>query len=200
MKRVSLVLSLLALLLFASCAPGALVELKPNAEELKRMSVFLSNFTEVGFFEIQDVSWLTPEDLVYFGIRHNYINNFKSRIRPCKVKNCPYGSMTIEAKWVAESVKKYFDIDFKDHGDAGEPIPIHYDGKLYHFDRADGEKVYYAQVQTVARDGNVFHFKGHLYNIKDKKDIPALFRATAKAHTFGGKKTWALLSMETLWN
>lgn len=200
MKRVSLVLSLLALLLFASCAPAALVELKPGADELKRMSIFLSNFTEVGFFEIEDVSWLTGDDLVYFGIRHNYINNFKSRIRPCKVKNCPYGSMTIEAKWVAESVKKYFDIDFKHHDDAEKPLKAHYDGKLYHFDGSDGDVVYYAQVQTVARDGNVFHFKGHLYNIANKKEIPALFRATAKAHTFGGKRTWALLSIETVWN
>ena len=200
MKRVSLVLSLLVLLLFASCAPAALVELKPGADELKRMSVFLSNFTEVGFFEIEDVSWLTGDDLVYFGIRHNYINNFKSRIRPCKVKNCPYGSMTIEAKWVAESVKKYFDIDFKHHDDAEEPLKAHYDGKLYHFDGSDGDVVFYAQVQTVARDGNVFHFKGHLYNIANKKEIPALFRATAKAHTFGGKRTWALLSIKTVWN
>jgi hypothetical protein len=116
------------------------------------------------------------------------------------VKNCPYGSMTIEAKWVAESVKKYFDIDFKHHDDAEEPLKAHYDGKLYHFDGSDGDVVYYAQVQTVARDGNVFHFKGHLYNIANKKEIPALFRATAKAHTFGGKRTWALLSIETVWN
>ena len=58
MKRVLVVLSLFALLLFASCASASLVELKPGADELKRMSVFLSNFTEVGFFEIEDVSWL----------------------------------------------------------------------------------------------------------------------------------------------
>ena len=40
-------------------------------------------------------------------------------------------------------MKKYFDIDLKNRNVEGSDF--HYDGKLYHFEGADGESVYYAQ-------------------------------------------------------
>ena len=58
--------------------------------EMARMGTFLSNFTEQGMYNV-NINNVTDEELVHFGIWHNYINNFKSRIRRCTKRNCPYG-------------------------------------------------------------------------------------------------------------
>ena len=178
----------------------------PAAQQLKQMSTFLSNFTEQGFYNFDvkksgDDEALhlgadpSDPDLIRFGIRHNYINNFKSRIKKCAKKNCPSGSLVIEAKFVAESVKKYFDIDLKHRSvDQSDP-PYHYDGKLYHFDGADGEAVYYAEVQEATREGSIIRMTGELYNVEDKDDRPYTFEATAKPYKWKGKDTWAILSL-----
>ena len=178
------------------------------AQQLKQMSTFLSNFTEQGFYDF-DVKRSGDDealhlggdpsnpDLIRFGIQHNYINNFKSRIRNCPKKNCPYGSLVIEAKFVAESVKKYYDIHLKHRSvDQSDP-PYHYDGKLYHFDGADGEAVYYAEVQEATREGGVVRMTGELYNAEDKNDRPYTFEAAAKPYKWKGKDTWAILSLKT---
>ncbi len=116
--------------------------------ELKRMSTFLSNFTELGFMDF-DAEVLTneddPADMIRFGIWHNYINNYKSRIARCKKKNCEWGSLVIEGKYVTESIKKYFGVDYKKLASVTESdLPFYYDGTYYHFEGADGEAVYYA--------------------------------------------------------
>jgi hypothetical protein len=201
MKKSAAVFACFFLLLFPVFCISASARDKPDAEDIKRMSTFLSNFTEATFFEITDVNSLTRDELVFFGIQHNYINNFKSRIKKCPVKNCEHGPFVIEEKWVKESLKKYFDIDFKDITGQDDPDSMmYYDGKLYHFREAEGGIVYYVQVQSFFEEGGLLQVKGHLYNSEDKQDIPALLRAVVKPHTFGGKKTWALLSLETLWN
>ena len=180
----------------------------PTAQELKLMSTFLSNFTELGFYDFDvkksgddDVLHLggdpSAPDLIRFGIRHNYVNNFKTRIKKCSKKNCEHGSLTIDAKFVAEAVKKYFDIDLKHRSvDQSDP-PYHFDGKLYHFEGAAGEAVYYAQVKEATKEGNVVRMTGDIYNAEDEDDRPYTFEATAKPYKWGGKNTWAILSMRT---
>ena len=178
-----------------------------TAQQLKLMSTFLSNFTEQGFYDFDvkksgddDTLHLgdpSNADLIRFGIRHNYINNFKSRIKKCTKKNCEYGSLVIDAKFVEESVKKYFDIDLKHHSvDESDP-PYHFDGKLYHFEGADGEATYYADVKKAEKKGSVVYMTGDIYNIEDKDDRPYTFEATAKPYKWKGKDTWAILSMKT---
>ncbi|MCR5346753.1 MAG: hypothetical protein K6E38_03170 [Fretibacterium sp.] len=179
-----------------------------QAQQLKLMSTFLSNFTEVGLFDFDikkngddDALHLggntSHPDLIRFGIMHNYINNYKSRIKLCPKKGCEYGSLVIDAKFVAESVKKYFDIKLKHRSvDRSDP-PYHFDGKLYHFEGADGEAVYYAEVKKAARKGDVVVMTGDIYNAEDKNDRPYTFRATAKPYKWNGKNTWAIISMRT---
>ena len=80
--------------------------------QLKLMSTFLSNFTELGFmnFDVQtggddDLLHLgdpSNPDLIRFGIWHNYLNNYENRIRPCPVKDCEHGSLVIDAKFVTD--------------------------------------------------------------------------------------------------
>ena len=172
-----------------------------SANQLKLMSTFLSNFTEVGlmFFNTKEIASGThPEKLIRFGIMHNYINNFKSRIKQCGAKGCEWGSLTIEGKFVTESIKKYFDVDYTKLASVTESDPpYHYDGKLYHFEGADGEAVYYARVDKALPSGNAVVMTGEIYNSDDKDDKLGSFEAHAKPHKFGGRDTWAILSMET---
>ncbi|MCR5815181.1 MAG: hypothetical protein K6G15_11930 [Desulfovibrio sp.] len=178
------------------------------AKQMKLMSTFLSNFTELGFmnFDVQqdgsdDVLHLgdgsSNPDLIRFGIWHNYVNNYKSRIKRCSIKNCEYGSLVIDAKFVAESVKKYFDIDLKHASVLQSDPPYYYDGKCYHFEGADGEAVYYAEVKQVSQEGKIIRMTGDIYNAENKQDRPSTFEATAKPYKWNGKDTWAILSLKT---
>ena len=179
----------------AEAQPGT--KMTVNEATIKRMSVFLSNFTELGFWEIDSPTAMAREDLVRFGIQHNDINNFKSRIVNKKSR---HGDHAIEARWVAESVKKYFDLELE-HGSVMESDPpYYYDGKLYHFYGADGEAAYHARVREVFKlpDGTIA-MTGELYNANDDDDddVTYPFEAVAKPYQFGGKDTWSIVSLHT---
>ncbi len=193
----------------AAASDAAGKRVTPNAAELKKMNVFLSNFTEQGFtnFDVKaggDDELLhmggkdAAPDLIRFGVRHNYLNNYKSRIVPCPTKGCEHGSLTIDGKYVVESVKKYFDLDLKNRSVLESDPPFFFDGKRYHFEGADGEATYHADIKNVfANNDGTLRMAGELYNADDKKDRPATFEATVKPYTFNGKKTWAILSLRT---
>ena len=170
--------------------------------DVKRMSTFLSNFTELGMYAFTTAT-LTRDELIAFGIRHNDANN-QSRIASCTIKDCPYGSLTIDAAYVTESIKKYFDVDFKDHASVKPTFTYfaeylyYFDGRRYHFSGADGDMPYYARVEEAAKNaaGQVV-MKGTLYDADDESDIYGRFEAVAKPHKFNGKNTWAIVSMKT---
>ncbi len=196
------------LLLGLCCALQAVnVQAATSQAQLKKMSIFLSNFTELGFlnFDVNEdgaddklhLGDPSSPELIRFGIWHNYVNNYKSRIKPCPTKGCEHGSLVIDAKYVGESVKKYFDINLKHHSvDQSQP-PYYFDGKRYHFEGADGEAVYYAEVKNVSQEGDVLRMTGDIYNIEDKNDRPSTFEAIAKPYKWNGKNTWAILSLTT---
>ena len=97
-------------------------------------------------------------------------------------------------------MKKYFDLDLKNQSVTDSDPRCHFDGKLYHFEKAGGETVYYADVQRASREGKVVNMSGELYNVENKKERPAKFQAVAKPYRWNGKDTWAILSLETEWN
>lgn len=169
-----------------------------TADALKRMGVFLSNFTELGFMNFKKDA-VGREDLIRFGIWHNYRNNYKSRIAACGVKDCPHGSLVIDGKYVGESIKKYFAIDFKEHGSvmASDP-PYYYDGKGYHFEGADGESTCFARVKEVFRtDSGRLRMIGDIYNADDETDLLGTFEALALPYQYNGKATWSILALKT---
>ena len=130
-KYVSLVLCVCAL--YLTGVDASFADAKYSAAELKKMSTFLSNFTEVGMRDF-DVSTITRDALIHFGVQHNNINNFKSRVVQCKINGCPHGSLAIDAKYVDETIKKYFAKNFKDHGSVKPDYD--YDKEyLYYFDK-----------------------------------------------------------------
>lgn len=187
MKKVLCVSALL--LLLSASAFGA------SRQELKRMSTFLSNFTELGMYNI-NVDTIPEKDLVHFGIWHNYINNYKSRIKPCpRGSRCSYGDVVISSSYVEESVEKFFDLELEHQSTDNE----HYDGKYYHFYAADGEIPYYADVQEVSRKGSVITLRGELYNAEDEDERPARFTARVKPYRWKGEDRWALLTLTTRW-
>ena len=111
MRKVLCVIMLFAL---AGSAWGA------SKSDMKRMSVFLSNFTEAGLFNFDMKADFDGDDeqegetpthlgipanvteLVRFGIVHNLINNYGSRIKKCRDRNCESGPLVIDKKFVAE--------------------------------------------------------------------------------------------------
>ncbi len=201
-KRLVTIMVACSLLIFACGAAFAAADKVFSSAELKKMSTFLSNFTELGFMSF-DAKELTnekePADMIRFGIWHNYLNNYKSRIAQCKKKDCEWGSLVIEGKYVTETIKKYFDVDYKKLASVTESDPPYfYDGKLYHFEGADGEAVYYARVDEAEKNskGQIV-MRGEIFNAEDENDLLGSFVALAKPHKFGGKDTWAILSMET---
>jgi hypothetical protein len=198
-------------LMSATLVAASETKMKAGAAELKKMSTFLSNFTELGFMDFDVKAKGSDEtmhlgakssapDLIRFGISHNYVNNFKSRITQCETKNCEWGSLVIDGKYVVESVKKYFDLDLKNQSVTESDPPYFYDGKLYHFEGADGEAVLYADVKEVfKRNDGTLRMTGEIYNADDETDRPAEFVAIAKPYKWDGKDTWAIISMKTEW-
>lgn len=178
---------------------GQAARLRPDAAQLKLMSTFLSNFTELGFlnFETKELSADNSPDLIRFGVWHNYVNNYQSRIKNCRIKDCQWGTLTIDGPKVAESVKKYFGLDVKLISVTESDPPYYYDGKLYHFAGADGEDVYHARVTEVFEESGRIRMTGEVYNADDETDKLGQFEALAKSHQYGGKDTWAILSLKT---
>ena len=215
MKRFLCVMSIL--LCLAGQSFGA------SKKEMKSLSVFLSNFTEAGFFNFDIRAENSDDDdglahlgmpenvteLVRFGIVHNLINNYKSRIKKCRIKNCESGSLTIDKKYVAESVRKYFglDLDAMDLSviDEDTSAVFSYDGKLFHF-AADSfrdpgnDAVYYAEVQDVDSEGRYTAVSGYVYDSKRTTNERGTFSAMVIPSKWQGKDSWLIISMSTEWD
>ena len=187
----------------------------PSKEELKKMSVFISNFTEARIWEvdIEDFNEYSEKELnekakqrlylqkklfVEFGIEHNHLNNYESKIKnsPCSKKKDYY---EIEVKYVQESIDKYFGYKLQNN------LPEHFENDIIilenncyyrHFD--DVAYLTYAKVNSVKKqkDGIVFML-GILYSNLDN-EFEGLFIAKAKEKTYKGKKTWELISLKII--
>ena len=190
--------------------------------ELRRMSDFLSSFTEVGLFNFDmkanfdddeeeegepKVHLGMPENvstLVNFGIMHTLIHG-RNRVKECRDPDCESGPLKLEAKYVAEAVRKYFGVDLAKKKllkiDEDPSVVFTYDGKFFHFSedsfREPGEdKVYYADVQGVTqRAGGNLMFAGDIYNSRQITDRPGIFAATVKP----SGKSWIIVDMTTDW-
>lgn len=164
-----------------------------SVAELKRMSTFVSNFTEAGMYNFNTDS-LSDNELADFGIWHNFINNFKSRIERCPERNCPYGSFVIDKSYVAESVRKYFDREIN-HRNVDDKRYRHYDGRSYHFEGASGESVQ-ARVYEAERSGNIIIMRGETYYPDHDDGNGSRFTARARPYKYSGKNTWAIISLK----
>lgn len=177
------------------CAAG---EFTPA--QMKKMGIFLSNFTELGFYTVDHRDFLNPlhpEMAIRFGIWHNYRNNFNSRIKRCK-QACPYGSLSIDGSYVTESIDKYLGFGFSNHKSvSSDYITCHYDGRTYHFEGADGENNAYVRVREARKiSEGVIRLRGEMYNPDNPSEIMGTCNAEITPSTWLGKPSWNLLRLE----
>ncbi len=173
-------------------------------EDRAKMSDFLSTFTEIGFWSIDSVRMFEPgnPDMIRFGIWHNYTRHFYDRVKECKDKNCKNGPLTIDGKYVQQTIKRYFDIDNYELFSVSESDPpFYYDGQLYHFNGSDGESTYNVHVDSATQNaqGQVV-MTGKLYNVDDESNTIATVEAIAKPYNYEGEDTWAIVSMKYVRN
>lgn len=192
----------LVLLAVAALSPGAspreagAAESSFSSAELKRMSVFLSNFSEQGltnFTAAQILEATPPRDAIRFGIWHNYINNYKSRIATCS-KGCEGSCMVIDGRYVTETLKKYFGEGVKLQSVPG----YRYDGKQFHFQAADGAGNPFVKVLSAQKlaDGTV-GMDGILYNPDNDMQQGGAVKAIARPQTVNGKASWIIVQMSS---
>ena len=213
MKKFLLVIAVI--FCFAGSAPGA------SKEELQRLSTFMSSFTEAGLFNFDIRSEFdegenyradgnnlhlgmpeNADELIRFGIVNN-LNHNNTRIKKCRDPRCESGALTIEKRFVADTVRRFFgllltDKDFDSISD-NPSVAFAYDGELFHFD-ADSFKepglntVYYAEVLDVDV-GRYISLAGEIYN----SQRPSLRPGTFSAFVRRGGGGWQIISMSTRW-
>lgn len=164
------------------------IQIKLSQSEMNKISLFLSNFTEVSLYNF-NIKRYNTSDLIRFGVWHNFINNFQSRIQ--QYKN---GKLFISKSYVEESIKKYFALNFNKHRTVNYYT---YNGKGYIFDGAVGDPVMYAKAIKVFNIcNNQLEVIGTYYNV----DNPATtaegsIQAVIKRYKYGGKNTYCLISI-----
>ena len=188
----------------AAEAEGPLREtfFKFSPDSMKEMSAFISGFAELGMLNFKAGELLdedNPEKMIHFGIRHNYVNNYENRVQECKTQNCPFGSLTIDGKYVQESVGRYFGCDLEQCSTVeSEDYYYYFDGERYHFDGgAAGKKIYYALLgRAWSSDAGLVEMMGCIYNV-ETDELAGYFNAVARPRKWDGKDTLTILSMET---
>ncbi len=195
MKKYGIPVLCVLALLSAGCACAA-----PSEKELKAMGVFVSNFTELGFMDVVAEEMAKPEnypDLVRFGIRHNYVNNFKSRIETNRENAREHGDVRIRASWVEESVLKYFGLKIKADRSVEQVYPpYHFDGTYFHFRAADGEAIWHAGVKKASSpQKGVWEISGKVYNADDPTDILGGFKAVIRESVWKNKPHYVMVSL-----
>jgi hypothetical protein len=113
------------------------VKLSPN--EQKKLNVFFSNFSEVGLKTFKKGE-ITTEELINFGVYHNYRNNHKL------FDSLGEGKLRLRDEYVVKSVQKFFGITLKEHKQFQD---IRYKPGYYYIFESDGEAFTFSQVEKV---------------------------------------------------
>ena len=157
-------------------------EIKVSSDEMAKISLFLSNFTEVRMKKF-DVNSVTSSELVDFSMEHNYLNNKKTR-----VKDVAKAGQMIAREDLEESVKKYFDLELADYIDAN---CSGYTFKTYNKHNI----IYVKAIKVYEMDNGNFYIKGKLYDVENKSKIFGSVDAIVKKHNFKGKESYALIEL-----
>ncbi len=191
MKRI---FALFVCIFFVSLSQTALAQNFSNAQ-LKKMSTFLSNFTETRMFNFNVQQFIDEDNLdafINFGVEHNIINYWGKR---AVVKEGSENMGMVEGQWVKEAVKKYFAYDLKK---LDATLSYSLSGSAFMFPLADGEAVFYARVtnaETIA--SKLVVMKGYIYNAETEEKTGQTFVAVTKPYKFNGVDTWCILSLTT---
>ncbi|MBO6258110.1 MAG: hypothetical protein J6M93_02070 [Succinivibrio sp.] len=179
-------------------------------EQIKKLSTFLSNFTEIGFYTVDNRDFLDPlhpETAIRFGIWHNFVNNEESygfcaegkgETKFSDAKGCHIGYFAMPKKYVQNSIMKYLDFTFEDHQSvSSEYGNFAFDGNYYYFEGASGEAVYTRVLKANQDSPGVISCSGTLYNPDNPDEILGTFRAEVSPSEWQGKKLWYLMNIES---
>jgi hypothetical protein len=166
-----------------------------SAEELNRMSEFISTFTTHGFvnFKTQDLeNQKDHKKLLYFALYRN-----DGEWTYC-YENSTWSSR-IEAKYIIDSIKKYFNYDIKlpkgVKKDPGIGYDIGYDGKYYYTSLADPLWESTARVEKAETLPSGEILMTGILIIEQIDAQNGVFEALAKPHKFNGQDTWYIISI-----
>jgi len=113
-------------------------EVVMSSAEQKKLNVFFSNFSEVGLEPFTEDN-IIDEELIKFGILHNFINNYNLFL--------PSGNdLKLKDDVISESVEKYFGKTFTAHKSTRD---YKYKNGYYFVLNADGEAYTFSQVTGV---------------------------------------------------
>lgn len=202
-KAVKLVLSsvILAGTLTAGMIPLEASAAEFTADQLKKMGVFLSNFTECNYTNISKGSFIDqPGEMVHFAMCHNWINNHKifSMRKSCGKNSEEYEVFAhLDPKALAATIKKYLDYDFKEHQSYEDYIT--YDGHTYCMPAGDGEQTPNVKVVSAKKqdDGTILVRGSSFYpDAEEDADDNINVKAVIRPYVWNGKNTWSLVKME----
>lgn len=190
-------LLLFCLCLLTSASAAAETGMDVNPDELDRMSDFLSDITRCHLLNA-DAGGITRQSLIDFAIQYEGRKG-PGNIGDCELEDCDFGTQTLDEKYVRETAKKIFDIDFDSRGDASELPEGFYDGKLYHFELTLGDisTYYHARVKDVFELDGLIKMTGEIYIPGFDEFKPAAFEATVKPWKYDGRDTWALVTLKS---
>lgn len=186
------------------------VKMNADAATLKRMSTFVSNFTEVSEVEPSAISKNpTLEEYIQFAVWHFIINVKASRLhktKPILSDGKRYPTVGVSAEDVISIIKRYFDVDLSKEIQALKPRPYNwenaspaYDGNYFittHGHSPDEPPESECHCGGSAGPATVtaaYVYKDEIMMLGTCGEIKVYARA--KNHVWKGKPTWALLEM-----
>ena len=191
----------ITILVFLGVANMSYAERITNKQELDKLSVFISNFTEARMGEMKDTQSFLNEknagELISFGIAHNEINNWQSRFVNNKCPQEPNRS-GIESKYVIESIEKYFGYKLKTLPKKAVYKDAVLKNNCYYIIDADGEMVRHAIVSYAEKQpkNNHIYLAGVTYYPDMEDDaFGGFFTAEVKPVVLNGKKTYHLIKL-----
>lgn len=192
-KHVMLLLCALFFLTAKAGADPSLHKLNITEQERKRMSGFITVFTEMEFYGRHftfDAEKAKPEQLIYFGIMHNILHNYGTivTLKADGHTNC------IDKKHVEETIKRYFGITFTGHATVDE---FTFDGTEYTYYGGEGPHPLRADVREVFQKGEDFVMHGLLRDTHDGDKAVGTFIAHVSPWQHIGKNTWRLKTIDT---
>ncbi|HEY5534473.1 MAG TPA: hypothetical protein VIL99_06020 [Ignavibacteria bacterium] len=122
-------------------AAGKIVTL--SADEQKKLNTFFSNFSEA-YLEPFTSGNITDDELIKFGILHNYNNNFRL------FEKAGENELKIKDALISKSIEKYFGKTFSAHKSTKD---YKYKNGYYFIPNADGEAYTFSQVTSLSDIG-----------------------------------------------
>jgi len=139
----------------ASQPTNKAVAVNLSKSQQKEFDTFFSNFAEANLESFTQKNGISNEELIRFGIMHNYINRKHNFVR------VDDNNVKIKKEYIEESAKKYFGKSIQNHKTIEG---VAYSNGYYSMPQADGEAFSFAQINKLSDiGGNKFEAEVNVY-------------------------------------